>query len=153
MIASAGGSTIESPRMPVDTPRSECDLNRSGCRDHPFRVALRKRVAQSPRVGIVVDVHSFDRRTPTFSPHELVVLDDAPRGGTFPTPYVASYARFVAQSKVDVVVIRGAGNDIVQEMRGLGVPAFLLEFNEGLSQVRMQRLTGLTAKWLKAHVG
>lgn len=151
-IWAAGGDAVEAPYVPSNTPRTECDLNRTECRDHPFRNMLRERLLREPRVGFVIDVHSFWRTAPTFSPHELVVLDDVPSGGTFPTSYVRDYAQMMAKRGVDIAVIRGIKNDIIDEMRTRGVPAFLLEFNESLSGARMRELAIFTATWLRSRL-
>jgi hypothetical protein len=97
----------------------------------------------------VLDVHSVPQDAEPYGPYEAVLLDDA----AAPRAYMrALHAHLVREADARATVMRGANNDIQDEMRALGVPCVLLEVHEALPPERRDALADATARWLIAHI-
>ena len=141
---------------PADVPRFVCDLNRARCRDTPYRRRVRRHLRERRGVAtLVLDVHSFPAEYEGFGDVPLAVLDDVGRGARRPSALGASLARWMDDAGVPMNLLPGVYNDIQDEARySLGVPALLLEFNEGIAGTAYaRRIAREIAAWAAALLG
>lgn len=114
-----------------DLPRTECDLNRSSCRETPFRRKVRAALDRCRNGCLLVDVHSrMPESTERYGRDDLTFLH---RSGN-ETVIAAARDRIRRGSTRGVssnVVPGSTTNDLVEESFELGVPAVLVEANEG----------------------
>lgn len=134
----------------------ECDMNRKWCRSWPYRTNLVKFVNREKRIGkvYVLDVHSFPGdynpdEIKLAKPPEVYTIDD----GRYVASYTSNFVNFMKQNGVDCHSFGGKGvNDIHQQMRQLGLQSFLVEFSEGLSKQRKEKICKLTSSWIKSYL-
>lgn len=130
-----------------------CDLNRFN-RKTGFRPKLTKYLKKNraKKKLFVLDVHSFPpnmerRKMEKLKDLDCFVLDDSNPIKNYSTEFV----KFMIKNKVKTKVIKGSNNDIMDESRELGIPSFLLEFNEKLfkDENRLIFICKKVAEWLK----
>ena len=136
-------------------PDKECDMNRVRCRYTDFRQQLRDWVLQQiHELGNehvwLFDVHSFTPHLDAYGPHDAeIVLLDHETGRNRHSWFTDGLANFLRQQGIDVLVLKGAKNDINLEMRALHLRGeFLIEFNEELATDRMRTIARAVAEWL-----
>ncbi len=141
-------TSAEPPRTPSKTPRSECDLNRLRCRDHPWRTLLSERLDKGD-VSFVLDVHSYPPYVRRWAAYEIIILDDTPSHRPFAS-YAVDFVRYMSRRDVRVGIGRGVNNDIQDEAREAGISSMLIEFNEALlrDRDRFAFIADQTARWL-----
>ena len=145
---SKNNTNAEPPRTPSKTPRSECDLNRRRCRNHPWRTLLSKRLGKGD-VSFVLDVHSYPPYVTGWAAYEIVILDDTPSHRPFAS-YAVDFVRYMDKRGVRVGIGRGGNHDIQDEAREAGIRSMLIEFNEALlrNMDRLAFIADQTARWL-----
>lgn len=104
-----------------DVPRTALDLNRSAARESAYRETLRGLVHEGVTV---LDVHSYPRGAFRTNTETVLLSNPANRAES------ASLAEAIQGRGVSTALLRGARNDIQQEMTELGIPALLLEVRE-----------------------
>jgi hypothetical protein len=146
------------PRFAL-APDVECDMNRATCRHTSYRDQVRDKVDYNVRkygaqhVGLV-DLHSFTPGMNAYAPHdyEIVILDPH-RDPDKHEPYSDELSAYLRENGVDTAILKGLDNDITEEMRDMRLAfVFLLEFNEGLSRLRAQKVAQIIAPWLILRV-
>ncbi len=134
------------------TPRFNCDMNRWRCRHRPYRTEILTYVQdRKNNVAFVLDAHSFPADFSTYARWEVLVLDDfQPRAS-----YTVDFVGALKAKGINAGWLQGARNDIHVQMRTVAkVPSFLLEFNEGISNSRLENLicpavAGWLSEWKK----
>jgi hypothetical protein len=131
----------------ADVNRRDCDLNRYQCRDREgFRVHIRD-FWNTNDVKCVLDIHSFPDTEYKWNENEIVILDDQGR-----SKFSVSLADFLKSNYVKVALWTGVSNDIQDEAHERGLLATLIEFNETLSQDRLDYICGLISMFTLAHL-
>lgn len=133
-----------------DIPRTKNDLNRERSRETTdYRLKLTKKMsAKKQNIVAVLDVHSYPSSGSTFpSDSEVVILDSA--SGS-PKQYSTNLYNDLRGSGVKAYLIAGSEvNDIEREARTVhGLRAVLIEFNEALSDDRLEKISNVIAKWV-----
>lgn len=136
---------ITSHEMSAHTLRSDCDLNRDVCYNHPFRIQVRNHVESDPGVRVLIDVHSFPPQDPSWGSLEVVVLDDY---STRMRSLAAGIYTALVDGGADVIQAQGVTNSIQDEFNRGGIQSTLIEFNEGLSNQRLFELCEIIADHL-----
>ncbi len=127
-----------------DESRDICDLNRSACRERPFRQRIRNSLRALPRPALLVDVHSFP------APTDLVEIFFLSEQGHEPQAWVLALTRFLLAAGVRLAARHGGENDIIGEaIHNFGAYATLIEFNEGLTDTRLNEICQYIGDWLQ----
>jgi succinylglutamate desuccinylase len=118
-----------------DIERKKCDLNRAEESQRLCSSTFRSRVTnyvKSSKV-FVFDVHSYPTNKKWSNRLDFYLLDETPPPFC---EYSRSCVKYMQSKKVSCTVLQGKPtvNDIMFQMRKLGKPCFLVEFNEALLQ-------------------
>ncbi len=143
------------PFIPVDTPRTICDLNRKNARENPYRKGLLDFVKSNTKeILFVLDVHSYPDDHEPWKDYLLVVLDDSVEGRERPEIYSEEFVRFMNSTGTRTLLARGKNNDIHEQMRENGKKSFLLEFNEALTadRERLREICRFVLLWFNTLV-
>lgn len=127
-----------------DERRDICDLNRSACRERPFRQRIRNSLRALERPALLIDVHSFP------PPAALIEIFFLSEQSHEPQAWVWELTSFLLAAGVRVAVRRGGENDIIGEaIHKFGAYATLIEFNEGLTDGRVNEICQSIGDWLQ----
>jgi len=131
-----------------DLNRTFCDLNRYRCTKTGLRevrkTGFRKRIRSVIRENrsdyrvVVFDVHSFPKRPGVWSEnYDVYTLFDNKVAEDFARHFINILNRsvFDTTDKISAINIDGNNNDIMDEMLTIGIPCFLVEFNESLGKM------------------
>lgn len=130
-----------------DVSRDQCDLNRRRCRlTTRFRQSLTNRLQREGPPSLLLDIHSFPDREGAYGPYEIVLLLDAGHGPSYELSRRLRTAMEQEVQNANVTEMEGATNDIQVEMHEYGVPAVLIELNEGMSSARIQQYMSVIAR-------
>lgn len=124
-------------------PRPECDLNRSQCRNTPFRQRISNKM-KNGNYNIILDIHSYPPDS-EYGSYEITILDDR---GIHPSLSSYSLYKFLASYGVTVGLLHGKQNDIIEEATSIGTDAFLIEFDEGKSTDENYYFIKLITEWI-----
>ncbi len=128
-----------------DLPRTVCDLNRVECRTESlFRRILTAYLAGNhDRILALLDIHSYPPWTRDWTNYEIILLVESAGH----SPWIYRVIRDGLRARgISVGVLQGVSNDIQHEAwLKHGVPALLIEFNESLSQERIEAVAQAVA--------
>jgi len=115
--------------------RRRCDLNRKesrvySCGFRPEMTNYTKKLLMNPKSNVFcIDIHSYPKKYKKWSENlDLYILDDDPAI----KPYTKLFVKYMKEHGVKCSAVPGkiGENDIMVEMRSMGVDCFLIEFNE-----------------------
>lgn len=138
-----------SRKIPVDLeigdiPRPVCDLNRIACRITDFRRRISRKIKN---FDLILDIHSYPSDS-EYGPWDITILEDRQ-----PNLNLTSYSlyKYLQSFGINVGLIYGKDNDIIDEANEKGVDAFLIEFNESLSEKYNNYLVSLIVNWISTQ--
>lgn len=131
----------------AEVPRATEDQNRSESRNSLFR---REVDAKLERASLLLDVHSFPSDGSFGEGLEFVLLTTSlPTSNVFALESIVNGAQIVAElqkSGVSAKQLQGSPvNDLINTTISKGRLAFLLEFNESLSDERLEKIVAIVA--------
>lgn len=145
---------------PGQVHEAECDMNRRRCRYHPWRNQVRQATVTFRQAAVAkpaikqwweFDIHSYPPEAGVYpvaglqpwaartDVPEMVLLDNSPQDAF--DMFTVTWLQLLRHNGVHVHLLKGARNDINDEAYQMGAHfAFLIEFNEGLSDSRLRAI-------------
>lgn len=130
----------------ADKNRSIIDYNRKTSRNSNWRQKIRNEFINC---DLVLDIHSFPNSSSSFGRTngkipEIVILDSYIYKNEYIDKYTSNYfGNFLLENGVICKLLPGGDNDITLEARENNIKAILIEFNENLSEDRIDLISRL----------
>lgn len=135
----------------ADANRTVIDYNRRSSRDSNWRNKIKQFVIEN-KTKIVLDIHSYPNESVSFGTlngriPDIVILDSFNGGNDRLSNEIGTYLN---NNGIPTKVLAGGDNDISIEMREIGIQSLLIEFNEGLSEQKLDNICEFLSK--KIHM-
>lgn len=100
---------------------------------------------------VAIDIHSFNpNERPEWKDSEIVIVETRTLHDALESVGLAYYLN---NHGVSTKVVIGSEVDIAQEMDSYGIKNIVLEFNQTLSDSRLNKITDLIAEWIHKPAG
>lgn len=146
---------LETYLLGFESGMPNVDMDVYTSRTTPFRRDLSKlALSLKNKYGskvVLLDVHSFPAtERPEWKDSEVVIVETRTLHDELESVGLAYYLN---NNGVSTKVVIGTEVDIAQEMDSLGLKNIVLEFNQQLSNTRLNQITALIAEWIQRPAG